>query len=83
MTFMETGKRTYESLADIMARKAELKADLTANEKSISTLWGTLFKPEKQTAKTPSMKLANFISTGAGLLDGLLLGWKLYRRFLK
>ncbi len=81
---METAKRTYSSLDDIQRRKSALKGDLTANERRIGKLWNELFRPErKKTIQTPSMKLANIFSTGAGLLDGALLGWKLYRKFIK
>jgi hypothetical protein len=81
---METAKRTYGSLDDIIRRKSELKQDLTTSEKKIGKLWNTLFTPDKpRGVQTPSMRLKGLFSTGAGLFDGILLGWKLYRRFLK
>ncbi len=76
-------RNDYSSLSDIMRRKAQLKDSLTANEKRIGTLWKSLFQQDKLKTNSPSMKLANIISTSAGLLDGALLGWKLYRRFVK
>lgn len=77
-------RNSYSSLSDIMQRKAQLKASLTANERRIGSLWKTLFQQDRPAAnQSPSMRLANFISTSAGLLDGALLGWKLYRRFVK
>ena len=30
---------------------------------------------------TPTQRFSGAISTGAGILDGLILGWKLYRKF--
>ncbi len=77
-------RNDYSSLSDIMRRKAQLKGSLTANERRIGSLWKTLFQQDKSKAnQSPSMRLANVISTSAGLLDGALLGWKLYRRFVK
>ncbi len=77
-------RNDYSSLSDIMRRKAQLKDSLTANERRIGSLWKTLFQQDKSKAnQSPSMRLANIISTSAGLLDGALLGWKLYRRFVK
>ncbi len=77
-------RNDYSSLSDIMRRKAQLKDSLTANERRIGSLWKTLFQQDKSKAnQSPSMRLANVISTSAGLLDGALLGWKLYRRFVK
>ncbi len=77
-------RNDYSSLSDIMRRKAQLKDSLTANERRIGSLWKTLFQQDKPKAnQSPSMRLANVISTSAGLLDGALLGWKLYRRFVK
>ncbi len=80
---METSKRTYSSLDDIQRRKSVLREELAVNEKRIGKLWNGLFHPEKKMMQTPSLRLANLFSTGAGLLDGALLGWKLYRKFLK
>ncbi len=81
---MEAGRKTYSSLDDIQRRKSELRTDLTVSEKRISSLWHTLFQPNKpKSIQTPSMKLAGIFSTGAGLFDGVLLGWKLYRKFIK
>ncbi len=77
-------RNDYSSLSDITRRKAQLKASLTANERRIGTLWKNLFQQDRVKAnQSPSMRLANMISTSAGLIDGALLGWKLYRRFVK
>lgn len=77
-------RNDYSSLSDITRRKTQLKASLTANERRIGTLWKSLFQQDRVKAnQSPSMRLANMISTSAGLIDGALLGWKLYRRFVK
>lgn len=75
---------SYGSLNDIRQRKLKLQGDIISNEKRIRQLWQSLFRPEQQTGyQTPSKRLSKFITTGAGLLDGFLLAWKLYRRFIK
>ena len=50
----------------------------------IKTLWGSLFaKPESNFALTPSKRIGSLVSNGAAIFDGILLGWKLYRKFRK
>ncbi len=77
-------ERTYSSLAEVLQRKRQLERELKAEEKVIGTLWNNLFHTGKaKSVPTPSKKLSNMLSAGAGILDGAILGWKLYRRFKK
>ena len=82
---METAsKRTasYRSLDEIRDRKDVLLADIRKDDQQIKALWGQLFaKREPISALTPSKRISSLMTTGAGILDGILLGWKLYRKF--
>lgn len=85
---MEQSGPTYDTLDAIREHKLALNAELTAQEKKISTLWSDIFhkKQEHTTAgliPSPTKRWSSFISTGAGIVDGALLGWKLYRKFKK
>lgn len=74
----------YGSLAELLLRKRQLKRELKANEKVIGTMWSNLFHTGKaKSVPTPSKRLSNAFSIGASVLDGAILGWKLYRRFKK
>jgi hypothetical protein len=44
-------------------------------------LWNDLFHNPDITDSNPSKRVNGLINTGVGLLDGLILGWKLYRKF--
>ena len=69
----------YKSLDDIRARKEALRKDLQRESLSMKTQWNSLFhKPED---KMPSRKISTLMTTGASVLDGLILAWKLYNRF--
>lgn len=72
----------YQSLADIQAEKAKLNKAISDKEDEISKLWDEVFHPaeEEQLFTTPTQKILKFANTGAGILDGALLGWKLYKR---
>ena len=73
---------TYKSLEEIRTRKDSLKKEIRQDDKQIKGLWGDLFhKPEAMGVMTPSKRITGLMSTGAGVLDGLILGWKLYRKF--
>lgn len=81
---MERIINTYSSLEDIRQRKAKINFEIMANEKRISQLWSSLFHPDNQKEiKSPSRKVLSLVNNSIGLLDGVILGWKLYRRFIK
>lgn len=73
----------YKSLNDIRIRKEMLRNDILKEDQKIRTLWHDLFKPsdifDKNTS--PSKRISSLINTGATVIDGAILGWKLYRKF--
>lgn len=72
----------YNSLDEIRIRREALAKDIDASEDRIRNLWSTLFaKEETPRYETPSKRVQRLVSTGAGLFDAALLGWKLYRKF--
>lgn len=74
----------YKSLEAISDRKDVLLKEIRKDEKQVRQLWNQLFaKPEPMSALTPSKRISSMMSTGAGVLDGVILGWKLYRKFWK
>lgn len=75
----------YKSLEEIRLRKDALLKDIRNDDKKIHQLWSSLFhRPDALSGHaTPSKRLNSLMSLGAGALDGLVLGWKLYRKFKK
>ncbi|MBR5656312.1 MAG: hypothetical protein IKW98_06480 [Prevotella sp.] len=72
----------YKSLEEIRARKDSLIKEIRKDDKQIRTHWNSLFhRPEAVGLMTPTKRITGLMSTGAGVLDGLILGWKLYRKF--
>lgn len=69
----------YKSLEDIRLRKEELRQALRKDNHSMKTQWNGLFHQEK--SNRPSRRIANMMSTGAVLVDGIILAWKLYNKF--
>ncbi len=74
---------SYQSIEEIRLRKAALLKDIEADSAKIEEKWHSLFKKPEALARpaTPSQRITGMISTGAGVLDGILLVWKLYRKF--
>lgn len=74
---------SYQSIEEIRLRKAALLKDIEADGAKIEEKWRSLFKKPEALSKpaTPSQRITGLVSTGAGLLDGIMLGWKLYRKF--
>ena len=74
--------KTFSSLSEIRARKEELQKEIYADEEKISGLWSDLFyKRESGEPATPVQRMSNMINMGAGVIDGVILGWKIYRKF--
>lgn len=73
---------TYKSLKEIQMRKDMLLRDIHKDDKQMKQLWADLFhSPASAALQTPTKRFTGLMNTGAGVLDGLILGWKLYRKF--
>lgn len=74
---------SYQSIEEIRLRKAALEKEIEADSAKIDEKWHSLFKKPEALSKsaTPSQRISGIISSGAGVLDGILLVWKLYRKF--
>lgn len=73
---------TIHSLGELRQRKDLLRSDIQKDEEQIKELWSNLFyRSDNFMSSTPSKRISNLLSTGASIIDGVLLGWKLYRRF--
>lgn len=71
----------YKDINEIEARKEELRKALLAKENEIATLWDTVFNPPSDTGiETPSQRILHYAHNAAGVFDGAMLGWKLYKR---
>jgi hypothetical protein len=76
----------YKDLNDIRLRKKVLRTDIVKDDQNIKKLWNSLFHNHNETINrnsSPSKKFSVLMNTGASLLDGVILGWKLYRKFKK
>lgn len=77
----DTPRQSYKSLTEIHLKKEDLLKDIRKDDKQIQNLWKSLFHNDIQKATTRSQRFSGLINTGAGILDGIILGWKLYRKF--
>lgn len=74
-------KPAYRTLEEIRLRKAQLLADIAKDNNRIGKLWNNLFHKKDKGKQASSRRFTSLLNTGAGVLDGLILGWKLYRKF--
>ena len=79
----QSAPQTYQSLADIRARKQQIRKAMNADDAKIKNLWKSIFtKPDiMDPHASAGRKISSALSLGAGALDGALLAWKLYRKF--
>ena len=69
---------TYKSIEDIQSRKQELRRLLQRDNGEMVQIWNGLFaKPE---VSTPTNRIQGFMTKGMGIVDGAILGWKLYNK---
>lgn len=77
-----TQQRTFCTLEEIERYKDEVRQSIHDDEKRIGKLWSDLFhKEDRHPPKTPVQRMINMVNIGSGVIDGLILGWKLYRKF--
>lgn len=77
----EPAARQFLSLADIRKYKDEVKGKIAKDEEHIAELWNELFHKEDNASQTKAQRFTKMISLGTGLFDGVMLGWKLYRKY--
>ncbi len=75
----------YTTIEEIQLRKAMLLDEIHRDSNKLGNEWKSLFqKPDALNRKaTPAKRFNSLLSTGAGMLDAAILGWKLYRKFKK
>lgn len=72
------------TLEDLELQKYELRKQLNDSETKLSETWNKMFRNPADTDEfSPTQKALSIASSAAGLIDGALLGWKLYKRFGK
>lgn len=77
----ENNKREFRSLEDILDYKEELRTRIHQDEEKIASAWNELFHKEEPAPQNKAQKIARMLSLGTGVFDGVLLGWKLYRKY--
>lgn len=77
--------RLFSELApDELKKKCDtMQTDITAKEASLRKNWDSLVNEEEPVVLSPTKRVMNWISDSSNVIDGALLGWKLYRIFGK
>lgn len=76
-------EQQYNSLLEIRARKAELKSQIDVSGEEIRGIWNGMFHQPSLSTLSPTQRFLSIVSSSAGIIDGALFGWKLYRKFKK
>lgn len=72
----------FNSLKEIDMRKRMILKDIRSESKQLSKLWDGLFHKKSSIRRsTTGGKINSIVTSSAGLIDGMILGWKLYRKF--
>ena len=75
--------RSFSSLEEIERYKEEVRKNIREDERNIADLWNRLFLKDggKHMPKTPMQRISSMVNIGSGVVDGIILGWKLYHKF--
>lgn len=76
-------EQEYDSLLAIKAKKAELRAEIDESGKEVAKIWNSIFHAKPANPLSPTQKFLSFATTSSGIIDGAILGWKLYKKFRK
>lgn len=71
--------RTHYDIETLQARQAEVERQLDASRKAIAGHWDTLFSPPEEKSKTEHWM--NQLARAVAVYDGVMTGYKLFRRF--
>lgn len=82
MNNQEPQLQPINTMADLRAAKDTVSHQLRADEERMAGMWHSLFAPKDKAAlATPTARLTRMVGMGAGIVDGVLLGWKLYKKY--
>ncbi len=76
---MEDLQREYDSLSALRIRKHELEKEFEKDEEKMKELWADLFEEEK--TDNMSDRVSSMVKMGIGAFDGVMLCWKLYKKY--
>lgn len=69
------------TIAELKAQQKLVRAQLNGEQKELQRQWDSLFRRGSKSPKTPTERVLGFVTKGSTLLDGAILGWKLYKKF--
>ena len=68
---------------DLKKKCDSMQTDIASKEKSLKKQWNSLVNEEEPVVLSPTKRVLSWISDSSNVIDGALLGWKLYRIFGK
>lgn len=78
----EVKVRQFSDLSDLRRYKEELKGKIQSDEDIIAGEWHKIFYPPVRRGQTSTQqRLSNMMNVGVAVFDGLMLTWKLYRKY--
>jgi hypothetical protein len=77
--------RLFSELApDDLKKKCDtMQTDIALKENSLKNQWNSLVNEEEPVILSPTKRVLSWISDSSHVIDGAILGWKLYRIFGK
>lgn len=75
-------QRLPSSLSEIAKRKEILLKQIRRNQKDMEHIYRQLRQKDKPKGRR-KVSFHSLIGTSAGVIDGLIVAWKLYRKFKK
>lgn len=81
---LKPSRKMINSLDSLQTKRASLKKEMNKKETELHQTWDSLFHKKEDTlmsSLSPTKRVLSFLSSSTAVVDGMLLGWKLYNRF--
>lgn len=72
----------YRSLEELQRGKEQILEKIRKDSADFGSKWHSMFYDNTASSKK-GLNMSTLINTGAGLFDGFMLAWKLYKKFKK
>lgn len=72
---------SISTLSELKAQADLIREQIRVEESEMHRHWNSLTNQSKNESKSKTQRLIGFLTKGSTIIDGALLGWKLYRKF--
>lgn len=78
---INTSNNSISTISELKAQADLVREQIRVEQSEMHRHWNSLTKQRKKESKSKTQRLIGFLTKGSTVIDGALIGWKLYRKF--